>query len=393
MPITLHTATTLYRVGLYVSAYAFTVVTALIGIRYGLNLPVLIYFPLISLGYGLLFLVASALRVLFLDLLANLQYRERLALFLVHAVFFVMPIYLFEHTSLIPCFLFLNIPLCLLLQRSQYFTRLYANNILILIATTLVDPGVPVFWLLAAGIMLIICMIGDRFVFIGERYSVLNQIKIRDVGESMLLYVILISLTSLGLYGLTPVLPEPRAIAKGALVRPSGQAAQQLDTRMIFDLVLSAVILLILCVGALALLSWIHKKLIKSRAKPFLPAQSSLSTLKKIVKKKLIRRFKTHFSNPRETVVFYYGLLCEQLTTLGWGRNPWVTPLEYANYLKSATSEQSLTIDQITDMFQRAKYSPHAIVMDEAKAFKDAVEMVINRAKDSVAKAKKKSDE
>lgn len=392
MPITLQTATTLYRLGLYLSAYVFTVMTALIGLRYGLNLPVLVYFPLISLGYGLLFLVASGLRLLFLDLLTILQYRERIALFLVHAVFFIMPIYLFERTSLIPCFLFLNIPLCVLLQRQQNFVRLYTNNILILTAATLLNPGVPILWLLASGIMLVTCMIGDRFVFIGERYSVLNQIRVRDVGESIILYVILISLAALGLYGLTPELPEPKIIAEGGLAQSSGAGAQPLDTRMIFDLVLSSVILLLLVVVSLALLSWLHKKLVKFKQKPFLPAQSSFSTLKKIVKKQLIRRFKTRFSNPREMVVFYYGLLCEQLATLGWARNPWTTPLEYANYLKIATNEHSLIIDQITDMFQRAKYSPHAIVMSEAKAFKDTVEMVINGLKERVARTKEKSN-
>jgi hypothetical protein len=393
MPITIRTATTLYRLGLYLSAYIFTVMTALLAVHYGLNLPLLVYFPLVSLGYGLCFLGASGLRVLFLDLLANLQYRERIALFLVHAVFFVMPIYLFEAISLIPCFLFLNIPLCLLLQRAQNFNRLYANNILILITTALVNPQVPVFWLLAAGMMLITCMIGDRFVFIGERYSVGNQIKIRDVGESVLLYVILIALASLGLYGLTPRLPVPRGITKGVLEGPAGRSAQPLDTRMIFDLVLSTVILLMLVVGALALLSWLHKKLRKSHPKEFLPVQSSLSTLKKIVREKIIRRFKTHFSNPREMVVFYYGLLCEQMRNFGFGREPWVTPLEYASYLKITIPEKPSGIDQITDVFQRAKYSPHPVLPDEAKAFKHTVELMISTMKETVTKQKQKSAE
>ena len=83
--------------------------------------------------------------------------------------------------------------------------------------------------------------------------------------------------------------------------------------------------------------------------------------------------------SPREQVRFYYLSLVRRATERGVNRQDSATPLEYTDQLRQAWPEAEDDIEELTQSFLAARYSPQPIEKGDALTMKERWNRVRNR--------------
>jgi hypothetical protein len=370
-----------YSFSLYLSACVLTVYTSCLALHYGIGLSVGICLPLLIAVFGLLFAVAGVLKHLILDVISNLSYRERFAVFLLYGVFFVMPIFIFHGPNLLLSFVFLLLPLAFFCQKQQNFNRLYFVNALVLATTIMSYPRSSPVVVFVFVILLIVTLLFDYVAAKEEKFRTALPIQWADILRILSFYAVLVIGLGGAFYVLTPPLTPHVYVSSQQEYASREVSLETLSQETLVKLLIYTVVLIILLFVLLAVLNWISKKFRKRTVTPIEVVKSSLSVLKKAVQETFFRKIKMQFSSPRDAIVFYYAIFCERLAQAGFARKSDWTPREYAAHLRtnvpiSADPEAMLfgSLDFLTTTFERAIYSPLSIAPDDSERFKRSLD-------------------
>jgi len=75
--------------------------------------------------------------------------------------------------------------------------------------------------------------------------------------------------------------------------------------------------------------------------------------------------------SPRDRVRYYYLSILHRSSRQGFGRPPWMTPLEYQDTLASEVPSASDQVAQLSDAFVEARYSQHPVSSEDAKGLRE----------------------
>jgi len=357
----------------YAWAYGFTVFSALVGLETTRIWASWLTWPAVVFGYGALFAVVIGFRPILLDLVADLDLREKLGILVLQAVLFVTPKLTMRHASLIDCLIVIQVPFVALLLRRENFLRLYTANFLLVALSAFVawqkwHGGFE--WAACLVVFLAGCFAADHFFFELDRYP---SIAARPVRRPLLLGAEYAAAALVGgslLYLVTPELAvaERSAAAPTIVEQPGGPTTISFHT--LLQLVWETFILLILIVVALAILQWLKRKYRRGQT----DEESTMGGGVMRMVRKIIRptpkppQMPRGFS-PREQILRGYWAWCDELERFGLVRMPVMTPKEFAQGLARSNQAIASPATELTQLFEWAKYDRRDLARGDAEAF------------------------
>lgn len=370
-----------YQYALYILSYLLTIYVMVLALA---DTGYLGLAPVLAGIFGLCFLIALLFKYPLMDLITSMHYRERMALVFVYAIFFIAPLVLLAKADLAFCLISLALATSVFLQRSSQFLRLYLLNAMIFIVTLAKNPELG--WLYVEGFILLLmgCFLFDYFYFKAAKYESSEFVGISDLARLAVRLFFPLLVAGFALQLITPQLaPHHLNILSTSPSRVEKGTAAPISTSSIISLAYHLIVLIIIILVVLAMLNWLRKKLSKRRLATTGRAQASFGKLRKFVEEKFVRKWRSHLGDARATIIFYYCLFCQELGRLGYPRPAYQTPQEYNEWLKNQIRPGEQELDHIRHSFERARYSSETIARQEAQAFKDLVDRVTNRIKET----------
>jgi len=372
-------------------AWAFSVFAATAGLSASQRGPIPLSVPVLIFGFGFIVAVVLALRTFLLDMTADLGVRESLALFLLHALFFMAPQFAWSsRATLIDSLVALQLPLLALLLRRSNFLRLYlVNFILVALAAFLHwQTGRRGFeWAVPAPAFLIFCFTADRFFFQTQRYP---ETGTQPVGLPLWLGAKYAAVSLAGgalLYAITPSFATiPRAApARPVVEYPDG--AVNISTESLVALLWDAFLLMVMIVVALLAVRWIRKKFhrVAENGAVEMSGKARQMVPKPVPAPPRQPDGPRGFS-PREQILRAYWAWCDDMERFGLRRMESATAKEFARDVTRGHDTVVPMVEQLTRLFESAKYSTRNLAAADAETFLDQSRRALDILIDSVEK-------
>lgn len=94
-------------------------------------------------------------------------------------------------------------------------------------------------------------------------------------------------------------------------------------------------------------------------------------------------------SDPRHFVIGLYGYLLTLLEAYGYKRKPYLDTGEYSDFVRNKLQDIAEQFSGVSDKFQEARYSSHAISAEDARDFSDNFRFIIRRLSESASGRKR----
>jgi len=347
----------------------------------GFELKPLVYVPLIAVLFGGAIIFAMTFQSLLNDFFRQFNYGERFAFFLMHCVFFFFPLFIFQKFYIVFSFLFLNLFILLCLVMPRQFTRLYASNLFLVCVMIIKSPRMSPLWPLVGFILIGLSMSLDYFYFKVYHYGEKRALPFKEFGIIALRYILPPLFLAGIIYWLLP--PLNSRIRSFTFEIPQEEAA--LPPPDMFGLIVKTVLVAILLMIAIALLSWIQKKLRGGKPAPVIVMKGVVRRVRKFVQEKILQPAREKLLDPRDRIIHEYNRFCEEMGKSGFERPLFQTPLEYAERLKPYTGDLEDHLIKITNTFEGVMYAARAAEENDALEFKDHVKDFLGLFKQKVS--------
>ncbi|HOE63549.1 MAG TPA: DUF4129 domain-containing protein [Candidatus Sumerlaeota bacterium] len=337
----------------------------------------LIYTPLLAILFSGAALFAYQFRDLFTDYFSQFNYNEKFAYFLIHLLFFFMPLFVIRSPSATLSFLSLNLFILLTMFKEVSLNRIYAVNFFILILLILKQPNLPHIWILGALLLIAGSMCFDFFYFRSKKY---NSARNLPMGEFLKIggrYILPPFLAGIILFhALPPIRPQAsrgKSIGFALSSRREIHVRPDISTKMVLAAALTALILMF----TLALLNWLNKKYRAKNLPPVIELKGFMKRVRNFVDEKILHPKRRRPSSPRDSIIYDYNRFCEEMAKNGRERPSFQTPREYADFITPSFLNKKNMVEDLTSVFEKAMYGGAEIEVADAEKFSLEVEKVL----------------
>ena len=340
-----------------------------------------LYVPLLTVLFGGAVVFAMTFQSLLGDFFRQFNYGERFLFFLLHCVFFVFPLFIFQRFYLVFSFLSMNLFLLLCLVMPRQFTRLYASHLFLVCVMIIKVPGMSPLWPLVGFLLIGLSMCLDYFYFKVYHYGETRVLPFKEFGTITLRYI----LPPLFLAGLVFRLLPPlyKRAKRFSFDIPREEAAIQPPD--MFGIIVKTVLVALLLMVTIALLNWIQKKLRGGKPAPVIVMKGVVRRVQKFVEEKIFQPARAKLLDPKARIIHEYNRFCEEMGKSGFERPLFQTPLEYAVRLKPYTKDFEDHLIKITTTFEGVMYAARGAEEKDALEFKDHVKDFLNLFKQKVS--------
>ncbi|MCX8038361.1 MAG: DUF4129 domain-containing protein [Candidatus Sumerlaeia bacterium] len=357
----------------YLWAYGFTVFATLAGLGATRLWPEQITWPIVLIGFGVLFAAVAAFRPLLIELGESLGLREKLGLFLLAGLLFVSPKLVWRQATLIDCLIVLQVPLVMSLIRREGFVRLYTINFLLAALSAFVlwqtekggfEVAAPLVVFFAG------CFTADRWFFELDRFP---QVEKRPFLRPLRLGVEYGAVALAGgtvLYLMTPRLTVVERVRAPARVVEHPGGVRTLTYDALFDLVWQTFLLLVLIVAALAVLQYLKRKYRRpEEGEDTAAGESVLRMVRRIIRPTPRPPDIPRGFSPREQILRGYWAWCDEMERFGLARLPVMTPKEFAGAVARNHPPVAAPVGRLTAIFEAAKYDRRPLAGADVEGF------------------------
>lgn len=363
-----------YEAMLIFFAFALSVYSASLGTFFTLKKILYITTPFIIIYYAIPVLFLAFFKTLITDFVSEFHYREKFAFFLVHLVFFFMPMFIGIRSFTVSA-IAVNFPLLLFLLRTQNYARLYFWNSIILLSVFLFNPRIsPIYIFIFTG-LLFTCMILDYFHFKASAYNDDRKIKFRELFFVLILFAGIPTLIGFIISHFIPMMTPVNAkdlFYKS--IKYSGPSGTPNISAL--KLMIEGMILVILISVALALLSWLQSKLTKRKAVIVKGVKSSVHEKEKFFPTKAKKKVYEVAGDIRSKIIHLYNIFVADMYELTPEKKTYQTPLEYAQFYSEQNPERAANIHNLTQIFERAKYGDEEMFQSDLKIMEREIPII-----------------
>lgn len=333
-----------------------------------------IYTPLLAILFSGAALFAYQFRDLISDYFSQFNYNEKFAYFLIHLLFFFMPLFVIRHPSATLSFLSLDFFILFTMFRENSLNRIYAANFFILILLIMKQPNISHVWVMGALLLIACSMCFDFFYFRARKYNAVRHLTIGEflkIGARYILPPILAGI--LFFHTLPPIQPRASKYKSIGIAPSSGREIQvkpDISTRMVLTAAITALILMF----TLALLNWLSKKYRIKNAPPAIELKGLMKRVRNFVDEKILHPKRRRPASPRDIIIHDYNRFCEEMARNGRERSSSQTPHEYAEIITPVFFNKAGMVEDITFAFEKAMYAGTEIKPADAEKFSMEVE-------------------
>lgn len=346
----------------------------------GFSFKPYVYIPLVCLLFGCAILIAMTLQMLLTDYFRQFNYSEKFAFFLVHLVFFFLPTMLLQRFNMSLSILCMDFFILLCLVMPIHFQRIYASNIFLMTVVLIKFPQTPPLWIMVGFILISISMCLDYFHFKVNSYGetrFLGFWKITKIGVGYIIPPLVFA----GLvYRFLPPL-TPKMTFKGGISLSMPSRDVVLNPQNFSRLVLEGILVAIFLMVSIALLNWLQRKLRGKKPPLVIPVKSIIRKIQKFFEEKIIQPQKEKSLSPRDRIILEYNRFCEEMAKIGFERETFQTPDEYAQILHPKTDKKE-TLQTITQTFDHVMYGNHDIDEKDEQNFNISLKSILNGFKE-----------